>query len=96
MVKHVVLFRFKAESKNQIEKAKEVLLSMQGNVPTANQITVYLDELKTARSYDIMLEVIVDNFTTLEEYQADPYHCGVVKEFMQTHSESSVTMDFTI
>ncbi len=96
MVKHVVLFRFKAESKNQIEKAKEVLLSMQGNVPTAKQITVHLDELKTARSYDIMLEVIVDNFTALEEYQADPYHCGVVKEFMHTHSESSVAMDFTI
>lgn len=96
MVKHVVLFRFKAESKNQIEKAKEVLLSMQGNVPTAKQITVHLDELKTARSYDIMLEVIVDNFTALEAYQADPYHCGVVKEFMHTHSESSVTMDFTI
>ncbi len=96
MVKHVVLFRFKKESKNQIEKAKEVLLSMQGNVPTAKQITVYLDELKTARSYDIMLEVIVDNFTALEEYQADPYHCGVVKEFMHAHSESSVAMDFTI
>ena len=96
MVKHVVLFRFKKESKNQIEKAKEVLLSMQGNVPTAKQITVQIDELKTARSYDIMLEVIVDNFTALEEYQADPYHCGVVKEFMLTHSESSVAIDFTI
>jgi hypothetical protein len=93
MIKHVVLFRFKKESKNQIEKAKEVLLSMQGNVPTAKQITVYLDELKTARSYDIMLEVIVDNFTALEEYQADPYHCEVIKTHMHKVRESSIAVD---
>ena len=69
---------------------------MVGNVPTAKEIKVYIDELKSPRSYDIMLEVLLDSFTALEEYQADPYHCGVVKEFMHAHSESSVAMDFTI
>ena len=96
MIKHVVIFKFKEESKNQITQAKEVLMSMDGNVPTIKGIEVNIDQLKSARSYDIMLTVLLDSFEALEEYQQDPYHAGVVKTFMQTHAESTVTMDFTI
>ncbi len=96
MIKHVVVFKFKEESKNQITQAKEVLMSMEGNVPTIKGIEVNIDELKSNRSYDIMLTVILESFEALEEYQQDPYHAGVVKTFMHMHMESSVAMDFTI
>lgn len=96
MIKHVVVFKFKEESKNQITQAKEVLMSMEGNVPTIKGIEVNIDELKSSRSFDIMLTVTLESFEALEEYQLDPYHSGVVKTFMNMHTERSVTIDFTV
>ena len=94
MIKHVVCFKLKeGESAN---KAKEVLLSMIGKVPTAKGITVGVDELKSPRSFDVMLEVILEDFKALEEYQVDPYHCDVVKKHMHAVTEKSIALDFTL
>ena len=40
MVKHVVCFKLKDNSPEKCAEAKEVLLSMRGNVPQAKEITV--------------------------------------------------------
>ena len=96
MIKHVVLFKFKEESKNQIYKAKEILLSMEGIVQTVQKVEVVIDELNSARSFDIMLTVTLDDFNALDEYQKDPYHASVVKTFMNDHTEKTVTMDYTV
>ena len=94
MIKHVVCFKLKeGESK---EKAKEVLLSMKGKVPTIRSIEVGIDELHSARSYDIILEVLLDDFDALKEYQADEYHCSVVKKHMHAVRESSISIDFKL
>ena len=44
-----------------LEKAREVLLSMKGNVPMLKGIEVGVDLLHSARSYDIILSVILDD-----------------------------------
>ena len=94
MIKHVVCFKLKeGESK---EKAKEVLLSMKGKVPTIRSIEVGIDELHSARSYDIILEVLLEDFDALKEYQADEYHCSVVKKHMHAVRESSISIDFKL
>ena len=94
MIKHVVCFKLK-EGEDK-KKAKDVLLSMIGNVPTAKGICVHIDELKSPRSFDIILEVILEDFKALDEYQADPYHVGVVKKHMNAVAENSITLDFTL
>ena len=94
MIKHVVCFKLK-EGESPL-KAKEVLLSMIGNVPTAKCITVGIDELKSSRSFDVMLEVILEDFTALKEYQEDAYHCNVVKKHMNAVTEKSIALDFTL
>ena len=94
MIKHVVCFKLKeGESK---EKAKEVLLSMQGNVPMMREIQVGTDLLGSARSFDVYLSVVLDDLNALEEYQADAYHCEVVKKHMHAVTEKSVAIDFEI
>lgn len=92
MVKHIVCF--KMDSEENAIKAKEVLLSMIGKVPTAKKIEVGVDFLHSARSYDIILMVDLKDKSTLEEYQKDEYHCSVVKTFMHAHATSSVTVDY--
>ena len=94
MIKHIVCFKLKTGEDK--EKAKEVLLSMKGNVPLIRGIEVGIDELRSARSYDVVLEVLLDDFSALEEYQQDEYHCGVVKKHMHAVRESSIAMDFEI
>ena len=49
MIKHVVCFKLKDNSPENCEKAKEVLLSMKGNVPLVRDIAVGLDFLHSLR-----------------------------------------------
>ena len=54
-----------------IDVAKQVLLSMQGNVPMLRGIEVGIDELHLQRSYDVVLTVILDDMQALSDYQVD-------------------------
>ncbi len=94
MVKHIVCFKLKNNSLAECEKAKEVLLSMVGKVPSAKNIEVGIDFLHSGRSYDVILMVDVNDRAALDEYANDPYHCSVVKTHMHAVCESSVTVDY--
>ena len=96
MIKHIVCFKLKDNSIENCEKAKEVLLSMQGNVPQLRGIEVGVDFLHSERSYDIILQVLLDDAKALEDYQNDPYHCSVVKTHMHAVREASVAVDYEI
>lgn len=75
-------------------KAKELILSMKGKVPSALNVAAHIDLLHSERSFDIMLDVIVKDWKALELYQNDPYHCGTVKAFLGKVSSESASMDF--
>ncbi len=94
MVKHVVCFKLKEGEDKEL--AKKVLLGMENNVPTVRGIEVGIDELHSARSFDVMLTVLVDDFKALEEYQKDPYHVDVVKKHMHSVVDKSISMDYEI
>ena len=96
MVKHVVCFKLKDNCPRECEKAREVLLSMRGNVPQLKDIEVGVDLLQSPRSYDIHLEVLLEDQEALEAYQQDPYHCGVVKKHMHAVTETSVAVDWEV
>ena len=94
MIKHVVCF--KLNEGESPEKAKEVLLSMQGNVPMLKGIEVGVDCLHSARSYDVILMVLLDDMQALSDYQQDKYHVEVVKKHMHAVTKTSVAIDFEI
>lgn len=96
MMKHVVCFRLAEPTPENCHKAKEMLLSMQGNVPTVRGISVGEDFLHSARSYDLILEVLLDGPEVLDAYQNDPYHCDVVKKHMHAVAKSSIAVDFLL
>lgn len=94
MIKHIVLFKLKDNSPAKCAEARDILLSMDGKVALLRGLTVGADELHSARSYDIALEVLLDDMVALEAYQNDPYHAGVVKAYLATAAESSVCIDY--
>lgn len=94
MVKHIVCFKLKEGE--SAEKAAEILRSMRGKVPEIIDMEVGLDFLKSARSYDVILQVTLKDEDALNSYQNDPYHCSVVKEHMHKVQENSVAVDYYI
>ena len=96
MIKHIVCFKLKDNSEEEVKKAADILLSMQGNVPLLRGIEVGCDFLHSPRSYDIILQVLLDDEKALDDYQNDEYHCNVVKKHMHSVAESSVAIDCKI
>ncbi len=95
MIKHIVCFKLKDNSPAECEKARDILLSMKGNVPMIKDIEVGIDFLHSERSYDLILQVTLEE-SELKNYQNDPYHCGVVKKHMHAVRTSSVAVDYRI
>ena len=96
MIKHVVCFKLADPSEELLKKTKEILLSMKGNVPMLRDIEVGVDFLHSARSYDIILIVTLDDKKALDDYQNDPYHCDVVKRHMHSVASSSIALDWEL
>ncbi|MBO5223467.1 MAG: Dabb family protein [Clostridia bacterium] len=94
MIKHIVCFKLKEGE--SVDKAVEVLKSMEGKVPSALKIEVGKDFLHSARSYDIILQVTINSREELDVYQKDEYHCSVVKKHMHAVVQSSVAVDYDI
>lgn len=94
MIKHIVCFMLKDKSEESCRKAAEVLESMRGKVPQVVDMKVGVDFLHSARSCDVILEVIVKNREDLDAYQNDPYHCGTVKPYMHEVRSGSVSADY--
>ena len=94
MIKHIVCFKLKDNSREKCEEAKNVLMGMKGNVELIRDINVGIDFLNSERSYDIILEVVLDDENALEEYQNHPYHVEKVKKYMHAVREASIAVDY--
>ena len=96
MIKHVVCFKLKDNSVDAKEKATNVLMSMVTKVPEIWGIEVGQNVLDTHRSYDLILQIVVEDLKKLEQYQNNPYHVDVVKKYMHQVMETSVAIDYEI
>ena len=96
MIKHIVCFKLNDSSEEQKQAAKDILLSMNGNVPQIRSIEVGTDFLCSPRSYDVILQVTLDDRDALDAYQQDQYHCEVVKTYMHKNAASSVALDYNL
>lgn len=96
MIKHVVCFKLRDNRPEECEKAADILRSMAGNVPVLKGIEVGVDFLHSARSYDIILQVWLEDEEALNTYQNDTYHCTVVKTHMHAVAQSSIAIDYTV
>lgn len=96
MIRHIVCFKLKDNSEENVQKTAEILRSMEGKVDLLRGIEVGVDFLHSERSYDIILQVLLDSKEDLDKYQNDPYHCDVVKKHMHAVRESSIAVDYEL
>jgi hypothetical protein len=80
MVTNNLLIKLKNRSKDDIEKARDMLLSMDGKIPALLNIRVETDMRGPEKSdYDIMLIIQFNELEDLGEYLNHPVHLEVSK-----------------
>lgn len=94
MFTHVVFFKLKDKSKENIEKAKSILMRTEGKVPTLKTIKVGVDVVRSARSYDLALITTFDSLEDMDAYQVHPVHVDEVLAHLRPMLESSAAVDF--
>lgn len=90
---HVVMFKLKDRSREAAERARDVLLAMDGKIPELRAIEVGVDVLRSERSYDVVLITKFDDLAAMKRYQEHPAHREVIA-FMNEHREVSVVVDY--
>ncbi|MCM0081854.1 Dabb family protein [Geomonas sp. Red32] len=94
MVTHIVLFKLKESTAENIEKARNILLSMDGKVELLRHLEVGVDVIRTERSADIALVTKFDSLADLQAYQVHPYHANEVAAYMRSVCSQVVAADY--
>lgn len=94
MIKHVVCFKLKDNSMENCLKIRDILMTMKDKIHLLKDIQVGIDCLHSPRSYDIILETMLENEEALEAYQKDQYHCEVIKKYMNDVSDLNISLDY--
>ena len=94
MITHIVLFKLKERTPEEVEKARDMLLSMEGKVEQLRHLEVGVDLIHSERSADVALVTKFDSLDDLQAYQVHPYHGEVVAPYMRSVSASVVAADY--
>jgi hypothetical protein len=79
MFTHVVFFKLTDRTPENVQKLREVLLSMTGKIPQIKHMEVGINAVPSERAFDVVLFQRFDSLHDLQEYQAHPNHQEVLK-----------------
>jgi len=96
MFTHIVFFKLNEPTEENINKAKSILMGMEGNIPQLDSVEVGVDVLHSERSYDLALITKFDSLDAMNEYQVHPYHVNEVLKYIRPMAKASVTVDYEI
>jgi len=96
MLKHIVMFDFKDENKEEnLVKTKEMLEALLDKVPTLKSMEVGINISQESRAMDLSLYSEFDNEEGLKLYANHPEHLKVV-EFIKSVAIASKVSDYEI
>ena len=96
MIKHVVLWKFKEENREEnMKKAREMLLALPPVISEIKKMEVYFDVSRTEMSADMMLDTEFCSLEALKTYAVHPEHVKV-SNFVRSVVESRVVLDSEI
>ena len=94
MITHIVCFKLKDRTPENIAAARAKLLGMQGKIDVLRHLEVGADVIRSERSFDIALVTRFDSLDDLQAYQVHPIHGGDVAPYMRSVSEAVVAVDY--
>lgn len=93
MVKHVVMYKLKEETKDKADELIGKFLSMKGKIEGLVDIKSGKDFKREGRSYDVALICTLESKESLEKYAVHPVHLPVLA-YAKTIVERSHSVDF--
>lgn len=94
MLKHIVLFKFKPDTKeDDIINAEKGLAGLPSRISEIKRYEFGRNVVQTDRSYDFALVSEFDDIEALKRYRMHPYHLAVVNQLGMI-SESIISVDF--
>ena len=96
MIKHVVMWKFKEENKEEnMKKAKQILLALPAMIPEIKKMEVHFDISHKESSMDLMLDTEFESVEAMNTYAVHPEHVKVAG-FIRGVVESRVVLDAEI
>jgi len=96
MVVHIVMFKFKDEDKtSNVEKVRDMLNKLGGELPMVKFMEVGVDFDKTERAFDLSLYSKFNSKEDLKAYAVDEKHLEVVK-FIKSVTTDVKVVDYTL
>jgi len=94
MFTHIVLFKAKEPTKENLEFLEKTFLSMNGNIKELKELEVGIDVVRSDRSYDIAIITRFDDKEDYLTYDVSEFHVEKVKKVIAPYLEGSKTIDF--
>lgn len=95
MVKHIILWKLKAEHNNDAVKQdmKQNLEALLGKVPGLLEIKIQTEKLPSS-NVDVMLYSVLESEEALNGYATHPDHVYVADTFVRPFTETRSCIDF--
>ena len=98
MIKHVIFLKFFeiADGNNKAQNllhASEMLNNLKEEIPVVRTLSVGINQIESARAFDMCLIVEFDDWKSLDEYSNHPAHLKAV-EYMNKVREISHSCDY--
>ena len=95
MIKHIVSFKLKAESKDKTILIKELLETLPEKISEIKYFEVGVNISDSPAAYDIVLVSEFESRESLDKYRLDPEHIKVT-DVIRLHKETSMVVDYQI
>lgn len=95
MVKHIVMFKLKEKTPENLDRAIHALESMEGKIETLRYIEVGKDYSGSERSYDVVLTAHFDDEEGLKIYARHENHLPVIEK-MRSLCSGSAVVDYKV
>ncbi len=96
MFTHIVLFKLKENTKENVSFVANTLKSMEGKIPQLMDLEIGVDELHSDRSFDICLITRFASVDEMNEYQMHPYHVNEVLSKIKSYIKVSKVADYNV
>lgn len=93
MITHIVLFKLKVPTPENIKKGVDTLRSLDGKIDVLKSLEVGCDLVHNERSFDIALTAKFDSMEDLQTYREHPEHVKVA-EYIKEASVRVVSVDY--
>ena len=93
MITHVVMFKLKEPSAENLTRCKALLDGLPSDIGEIKTYDVGIDVLRSERSWDLVLVSSFDDLDALERYRVHPRHEAVARHLVEA-SEVRASVDF--